>query len=258
VRVAIFSDVHGNLTALEAVLAHIDQQAPDMILFAGDLCLFGARPAACLEELRRRDIKSVFGNTDVWVIEPPIPSEDMGEKERRHRQHLFDISSWTGAQLTDTERAWLSGLPFEFGVSPTGETQDDLLVVHANPKDVDQLIFPTESKQNELFGLVKQAQTDEDLVALLEGVVASIIAFGHLHVPNIRPWRGLTLANISSVSLPGDGDPRAKYGLLSWEKGEGWSVQHQRIAYDVQKELDALAAVRPPNWRSYARRLETP
>jgi predicted phosphodiesterase len=255
VRVAIFSDVHGNLTALETVLADIEKQSPDMILFAGDLCLFGARPAACLEQIRQREITSVFGNTDLWVIEPPVPSKGVGEDGRRHQQHLFDISSWTRAQLTDGELAWLKSLPFEFRLSPTGDSGDDLLLVHANPKDVNQLIYPTESEQIELFGEVKQAQTEEELVPLLEDVTAGAVAFGHLHIPNTRRWRHLVLANISSVSLPGDQDPRAKYGLLSWKKGEGWSVLHQRVAYDIEKELEALADVEPPKWRSYARRL---
>jgi len=107
-----------------------------------------------------------------------------------------------------------------------------------------------------LFGEVRHKQTDEDLASLLEGTEAAALAFGHLHVPNVRQWRGLTLANISSVSLPGDGDPRAKYGLLEWEKGQGWRVNHRYVAYDVSQEVEALGRIKPPKWERYARWLE--
>jgi predicted phosphodiesterase len=257
VLIAIFSDVHGNLTALEAVLADINKQSPDITAFAGDLCLFGPHADACLDRVRHQDIVCVYGNTDEWIIEPPIPPDDIDEKVRRHRQHLFDISSWTQAQLIDPDRDWLRSLPFEQRVSPTGDPHDDLLIVHANPQDVSQLIFPTNSKQMEIFGQVKHEQRDDELASLVEDVKASVMAFGHLHVPNIRQWGELILANISSVSLAGDGDPRAKYGLLTWDINQGWSVEQRHVVYDMQKEIDALATLKPPAWRTYARRLES-
>lgn len=255
-RIAIFSDVHGNLTALEAVLADIEEQSPDITLFAGDLCLFGPRPAECMALVREKGISSVYGNTDEWVGKPPVPPAGAPEREQRHLQHLNEISLWTQSELGDDALIWLEALPFEQRVSPTGDTRDDVLMVHANPKDVGQLIFPTDEEQMALFGEVRQAQTDEDLAPLLEGTQAAVLAFGHLHVPNVRQWRGLALANISSVSLPGDGDPRAKYGLLSWERGDGWRVEKRCVAYDVSREVEALGRIKPPRWESYARRLE--
>jgi predicted phosphodiesterase len=76
-RVAIFSDVHGNLTALEAVLADIKQQAPDLIFFAGDLCLSGARPSACLQRLRQENISPIYGNTDEEISKRPLLSDEV-------------------------------------------------------------------------------------------------------------------------------------------------------------------------------------
>jgi predicted phosphodiesterase len=256
VRIAIFSDVHGNLTALEAVLADIDRQAPDLVLFAGDLCLFGPRPAACLELVRQRGISSVYGNTDEWVNNPPMPPAGAAEREQQHLEHLNDISLWTQSQLNDDALLWLAALPFEQRVSATVEAADDLLMVHANPRDVGRVIFPTEAKQVELFGETQHKQADEELAPLLEGTSAAVLAYGHLHVPNIRQWREMTLANISSVSLPGDRDPRAKYGLLNWDRGQGWRVEHRYIPYEMSQEVDALERLKPPKWESYARRLE--
>jgi 3',5'-cyclic AMP phosphodiesterase CpdA len=97
-RVALFSDVHGNLTGLEAVLADIDEHAPDLVVFAGDLCLMGPRPAECLRRVRDLRLPAVLGNTDEWTAGGGTPPETHGERLR-----------WTGDQLTDNERAWLAG-----------------------------------------------------------------------------------------------------------------------------------------------------
>ncbi len=255
-QVAIFSDVHGNLTALEAVLDQVARQSPDLVAFAGDLCLFGSSAAACVQAIRELEISSIYGNTDLWVLDPPVPPDDVPEKEMRHRQNLYEISRWTSAQLSDDALAWLRQLPFEFRVSPTGDDRDDLLMVHANPRDVNSVIFPTAARQTELFGQVKHEQTDDDLASLLKGVVCNVLAFGHLHVPNVRQWGGITLANISSVSLAGDGDPRAKYALLTWRHGTGWSVEHQYVDYALKREIDAAAEAELPDWERYGERLE--
>ena len=253
-RVAIFSDVHGNLTALEAVLADIDEQAPDVVVFAGDLCVFGARPAECAQLVRELGIACLYGNTDQWIDGPPLLSDDIDEEERRRRQHVHDISSWTYAQLNEMERAWLREFPFHRRISPTTNPRDDLFIVHANPRDVNQVIYPSPTRQEDLFGEVKQE--DDDLRPLLEDLVTGVLAFGHLHVPNVRQWGDITLANISSVSLPGDGDDRAKYGLLTWADGAGWSVEHRYVEYDVDEELNALETLRPPDWENLGKRLE--
>lgn len=252
-RVALFSDVHGNLTALEAVLAAIDLQAPDVVAFAGDLCVFGARPAECLELVRELEVTCIYGNTDEWIDGPPLLSDDIDEEERRRRQHIHDITSWTQAELNEMERAWLRELPFHRRISPTPNPRDDLFIVHANPKDVNQVIYPSESRQKELFDEVKQP--DDDLRHLLSDLVTGVLAFGHLHVPNIRRWGDITLANISSVSLAMDGDTRAKYGLLTWDD-DSWSIKHHFVEYDLDEELTALETLRPPGWEGLVKRLQ--
>lgn len=255
-RVAIFSDVHGNLTALEAVLADIDgREAVEAVIFAGDLCLFGPRPEACLRLIRERDdeIACLYGNTDEWIDGPPLLSNDIEEEERQRRQRIHDIASWTRERLPPMDRAWLRELPFHRRISPTVSPQDDLFVVHANPKDVNQIIFPPEGMQQELYGRVRQA--DGELELLLDNLVTDVLAFGHLHVPFVRSWGGFTLANISSVSMPGDGDARAKYGLLTWEGG-AWEVEHVYVAYDVEAEIEAFREHRPPGWEDSVKLLE--
>ena len=248
-RIAIYSDVHGNLTALQTVLADIKKQAPDLIAFAGDLCLVGARPKACLELARAETDIFVYGNTDEYIYSPqPVP-DDATEAQRQWREMLNELAIWTRDQLGPENASWLQRLPFSHRLSPTAVPHDDLLIVHANPLDVNQVIFPTDEFQETQLGKVKWPQSDEDLRPLLETTTAGIIAFGHLHIPNVRTWGSTILANISSVNLPADGDDRAKYGLLTWRKNEGWTVEKRLVTYNIPQEREVLSFVKPPNWQ---------
>jgi predicted phosphodiesterase len=245
-RIAIFSDVHGNLTALQAVLQDIQSQENiDEVLFAGDLCLLGPRPAESLRLVRQNNIACVYGNTDEWIHQPPPLSDDLTEEVRARRQRTRTLSEWTQAQLSVDEMTWLQAMPFHRTISPSVNPRDDLLIVHANPHDVNRMIYPAEPLQRQYFNEVRQ--TDTDLGQLLEGLIFGVLAFGHLHIPNVRHWGNVILANISSVSLPVDSDPRAKYGLLTWAEGSGWSVEHRYIAYPIEAELEAYKQRRPPN-----------
>lgn len=246
-KIAIFSDVHGNLTALEAVLQDIKaQEGIDEVVFAGDLCLLGPRPAECLRLVQQEEIACVYGNTDEWLHTPPPLSDNVSEEMRLRQQRTTSLIEWTKPQLSVEEMAWLKGFPFHRTISPSVNPRDDLLIVHANPHDVNEPIQPPEGMQRERYGEVRQP--DEVLVGMLEDVLAGVIAFGHLHIPNLRPWRHLLLANISSLSLPLDDDPQAKYGLLTWQDSGGWSVEHRRVAYSAEAELEAYKQFRPPNW----------
>lgn len=241
-RIAVFSDVHGNLTALEAVLADIDAQAVDHTIFAGDLCMVGPQPAACVQRVQSADITALFGNTDDWLLgrqEPPA--------------HLTDLARWTHFQLTAAERDWLDRLAFSHLVSPTGNPQNDLLIVHANPLDVNQLIFPSMNEQMERYGRVRQE--DDLLEPLLANLNVCVLAFGHLHVPFIRTWNNIQLVNISSVSMPGDGDPRAKYGIFTWN-GERWILERRHVPYNIDIEADAYRQRQPPGWQMIVRQIK--
>ena len=255
-RVAVFSDVHGNLTALKAVLKAIGEEEDiDEIVFAGDLCLFGPRPEACVDLIRRHDeaISCIYGNTDEWINGPPLLSDDIDEEERLRWQHVDDVVSWTRERLPAMDRAWLRELPFHRRISPSVNPRDDLFIVHANPQDVDRVIFPPEDMQEEIYGEVRQR--DEDLDNLLEDLLVSVLAFGHLHIPFGRRWGDLTLINVSSVSMPGDDDARAKYALFTWD-GDGWSVAHRRVAFDVAEEIEAYRRAQPPGWEEAVKSLE--
>lgn len=242
-HIAVFSDVHGNLTALEAVLEDISRRSVDEIVFAGDLCMVGPRPAASVRRVQESKIIGIYGNTDDWVL---------GRQECP--QKLADLAQWTVAQLSKEERRWLDELPFSHRISPTGSASDELLLVHANPVDVNQLIFPPLEEQMVRYGHVRQ--TDEQLAGLVAETNAAALVFGHLHIPNERSWQQLKLYNISSVSMPGDGDPRAKYGLFTWDS-DAWSFERVAVAYDILPEIEAYRQHQPPGWENIVQTMES-
>ncbi len=241
-RVAVFSDVHGNLTALEAVLNDIAHKNVDQIIFAGDLCAIGPRPAECLRRIQDSNIVSIYGNTDEWILGRQPPPE-----------RLAGLAQWTLAQLSLAERSWLDTLAFSQRFSPSGIPDDDLLIVHANPLDVNQIIFPAEQEQLARYGRIRQ--TDDELGELLSGVKAAVLVFGHLHIPGERKWDRLKLVNISSVSMPGDDDARAKYGIFTWQ-GDSWTFERQFVSFDIGKELDAYRQAQPPRWEEMVETME--
>ncbi len=248
-RLAIYSDVHGNLTALQTVLADIKKQAPDLIAFAGDLCFLGAHPRACLELAREETDIFVYGNTDAFIHTPlQMPDEVSGE-ERQEWENHYALVRWNQEQLGAENLAWLERLPFSHRISPTAVSTDDLLIVHANPLDVNRAIMPTNEFQQEVLGKIDWPQSDEELRPLLETTTAGIIAFGHIHIPNVRQWGDTILANISSVNLPSDGDNRAKYGLLTWTR-EGWTVEKRLVAYNLPQERELISFIKPPGWQA--------
>jgi predicted phosphodiesterase len=257
-RIALFSDVHGNLSALQAVQRAIAQRADiDQTIFAGDLCAFGPRPQECLDLLRDMAVPAIVGNTDEWIRQPPPPDDDLPDEKRFARQALRRLCRWTEEILSQESLAWLDDLrqAFQIRLTPSSDPLDDLLIVHANPKDLTGIIFPAPDRQIELYGKIRQ--DDQQLAPLMEGVAARTIAFGHLHIPGQRMWRDKTLLNISSVSMPGDGDGRAKYAVLTWRKDSGWTAEYQRIQYSSDDEVAAFQRNRPPFWKENVKQLES-
>lgn len=242
-RIALFSDVHGNLSALEAVLDSINRHQVDLTVFAGDLCLVGPRPAACVRLLRERRIPSVYGNTDEWVVLDRARSPDP----------LRELTRWTADQLSADDSRWLRSLPFSMTIGPTADPASALHIVHANPQDVKQIIYPPEAAQQTRYGEIRQP--DSALAEMLAGLRAQTLAFGHLHIPSVRPWHNYLLLNISSVSMAGDDDSRAKYALATWDAWH-WSAEHVFVEYDVQAEVDAYRSAQPPGWREAVVALE--
>ncbi|MBO0779933.1 MAG: metallophosphoesterase family protein [Ktedonobacteraceae bacterium] len=222
-RVAVIADIHGNQLALEAVLQDLAQQPKiDQLVIAGDLCLNGPCPAEVLEIVRSLNCPVLQGNVD---------SEVVSDKPRRGEKKS-NMIAWVRKQIGDAGLAYLAALPFSHLVNnPSGS---DLLVVHANPLNQDEAIFPT--------------APDSMLEHFLDGLDKTIgaLAFGHYHVAYQKRWRHLLLVDTGSCGLPRDEDLRAAYVILTWRDGT-WQAEHRRIPYDVKAVVQQIKKSGMPN-----------
>lgn len=210
-RAVFMSDVHGNLPALETVYRSLPQS--DAVFVAGDLCLEGPCPDATLDRLVEWGWTLVMGNTDRDVTSP-----DPSAKPSKRNQ-----VAWTREKLGPQRLARLEALPFS--ASFGGDGADDVLVVHANPKNMNEHLSPTLSPA--------------EVLAYLSGVACDILVFGHLHTPYVRPVDGTLLVDVSSVGHPKDRDRRAAYTIITWDRG-GRSVDQVRVPYNVEATVELL------------------
>lgn len=222
-RVAIFSDIHGNLAALRAVLAAIDRHRPVQLrVAAGDLVApAGARPAETFDLLQEAECALLLGNHDVLLWD-----RDAEELTGPYAELVRQQEPWAVGQLGTRRIDLLQRLPQQLRLSPA--PGQDLLIVHASPHEP-------------LRGHAAMIDTGpEELTRLYGGASARIIAFGHYHDAFVREWAEGTLVNVAAVSLPKDGKPLACYSILTWD-GQGWQIEQHRIPYDVADEQAALA-----------------
>src|ERR671932_2834395 len=129
--VAVLSDIHGNLAALDAVLDDLAAQPHDATVIAGDLAVNGPYPAEVLARVRALGVPVISGNTERFLVEA---DDDL-------------VVRWTREQLREDDLAYLAALPFEHRITPQGRVSpaDDLLIVHATPTDVNATLFTERS-----------------------------------------------------------------------------------------------------------------
>jgi predicted phosphodiesterase len=238
-RLALLSDIHGNLRAFDACLADLRAQGgADRIVGVGDYCMDGPQPRAVLERLVEIGAVCLRGNTDRYLGDvEAFPAFDVtaggGDTERAEEEAA--ALGWQRAALGPAWLRWLVELPFALRF---GEGPDGLLAVHANPKTDDEHIWPDAA--------------DGFLERVTDGVPERTIAFGHLHLPYVRAWRDKLFVNVSSAGLPKDGDPRAGYALLTQRSG-GWEVKHRRVSFDVERVVDDIEKSGMPSPRKRVR-----
>ena len=217
-RLAIVSDVHGNLAALDAVIADLDARSPDLIVHGGDLAVIGPRPAEIIDVIRERGWLGVLGNTDEILFDPSgqIEQERRAPKLRDWLRTLFEVlTPWARERLGEERLSWLRELPKAW-------RRDRLLLIHAAPDDLWRAPMPNAPA--------------EELLQSYGGRDADLVIYGHIHRPYVRQLGNMTVANSGSVGLPYDGDPRSSYLLID----NGVAVV-RRVEYDLERaEQDAI------------------
>jgi putative phosphoesterase len=223
-RVAVLSDVHGNIAALDAAWKEIKRAKPDAVVVAGDLAFNGPEPVASVARLRELEADGAIviqGNTDIAVADfdyaaafpwmPDVPDPFRAAAE------------WAHDQLDDESLEWLRGLPAERRLR-----YDDtlLLVCHASP-----------GSQTAGFN----GDLDASVVVEMAGRTdARVICCGHTHVADVRDLGWKLIVNDGSCGYAFDGDPSAAWALVTIE-GEEVTAEIRRTAYDAGAAADAIS-----------------
>lgn len=221
-RIAIVSDIHGNLAALEAVVADLRLVGPDLVVQAGDVAVLGPRPAEVVDRLRELAWPGLVGNTDEMLWEPRIRAEQerRAPRLRSSLDVLFGVlGPWAAERLGDQRMAWLRSLPEESDVG-------GVRVVHASPGDLWRAPAPDAA---------------DAALAATYGGSAAVAVYGHIHRPFVRDLPELVVANCGSVGLPWDGDPRAAYLLV-----DDGRPSVRRVEYDMERARRDLSTSRFP------------
>jgi putative phosphoesterase len=241
-RIAVLSDVHGNLGALEAVRKALKKEKPDVVLVAGDLVMNGPEPGATVDAIREMERDGaivVQGNTDIAVADADYSAAFPGMIESGVSETIRSAAEWAHDALDDDQLAWLRRLPAERRV----RIGDDLvLVTHASP-----------GSQTQGF------DRDLDPSTVLERVSrtdARVICCGHTHIPNVQEFGWKVVVNDGSAGYAFDGDPTASWALVTLggsappaddddDDGDGRqtvSAEIMRADYDVLAVVNAISA----------------
>lgn len=229
-RYALISDIHANLPALDAVLEHIGgQPVVDASFHLGDLVGYAPWPNETVARLRAEGIPGVGGNYDSTVAAGyahcGCQYEDPREEELSHVSY-----AWTQGHVSAETKAYLGALPFRLDLRPLGGHTGGptLILVHGAPTL--NTLYWTDGRPERFC---------RQMVQLAGAHAGDVIAVGHTHKPWLKTADGVHLVNTGSVGRPKDGDWRACYVLLDIG-ADGVSVEFVRVAYDVDRAMDAI------------------
>jgi len=246
-KIALFSDIHANLPALEAFFKDLDARQPDAIYCLGDLVGYNIWPNEVVREIRRRGIPTIAGNYDLGIGRS---SNDCGcaYKTDTEKANGAVSISFTNEIMQDDERRYLRTLPAHIKV--TFQLHQDtlhLLLVHGSPRKINEYLF--------------EDRDEKSLLRIMQDADADIMCFGHTHQPYHRILPAVPEAgqhyrhaiNTGSVGKPKDGDPRGGYVLLHIRENSSVldkdtvQVEFVRFTYDVEKAAKAVEDSPLPN-----------
>lgn len=213
-RIAVLSDIHGNIPALEAVLGDIRHAAPDQVIVAGDLVGRGPQSREALEVIAGTGWPVVMGNHEEFQVQCA-----RGNVPDDWQDGWWDPTRAVGESLGAQWIDWMAALPFQYVLEAPGALP--ILVVHGSPRKTYEGLNPHDS--------------DEKILDILTGIPYPVVISGHTHRAMNRRVNGYHVINAGSVGVPFD-HPGAQYALLDWN-GQAWDVDLRRIPYDRKQTL---------------------
>jgi putative phosphoesterase len=216
-RIAIVSDIHGNRTAFDAVLADLRHTSPDLILHGGDLADGGSSPVAVLDHIRDLGWQGVVGNTDEMLISPATLADFASQAPQLKTMFaaIEEMAAHIRAALGEDRLQWMRSLP-------RIQIRGPLALVHASPASPSRA--PAHTADN------------AELESVYSPLGQPVNVYGHIHHPFVKKTSKTVVANSGSVSLSYDGDTRASYLLL-----DDSHPTIRRVEYHLDKELKALS-----------------
>jgi putative phosphoesterase len=234
-RVAVITDIHGNLPALQATLARIDELGIEAVYCGGDLVGYGPHPNEVCALIEERAIPTIYGNYDHAIARD---EHDCGcAYITAHDRELGQRSiEWTLVHTGQPAKDFMRRLPFDLRFSLGNQR---VRLVHGSPRKVNEYLFED-----------KPPKTFERIAALAD---CEVLVFGHTHKPWIHSYGGVLFVNCGSVGKPKDGDPRASFALLEADAQQKVSASIERVPYDAGAVAREVAASGLPG--EYAEKL---
>ena len=231
-RFAIVSDIHGNRSALDAIVRDLRATAPDLVLHGGDLADGGGSPAEIVDRVRDLGWPGIAGNTDEMLSDPAVFDAFAAQLPKLQPlwSTIAEMAEFARQSLGSERLAWLRSLPRR-------HDGEGISLVHASPESLWRA--PAHNAPDAEFDVYRE-------------LGKPIVVYGHVHRPFVRQLDGLTVANSGSAGLPYDGDTRASYLLI-----DDGIPAIRRVEYDVAAECDSLAASGLPHARWAARLLQS-
>ena len=239
-KIALFSDIHANLPALEAFFKDVDARKPDAIYCLGDLVGYNIWPNEVINEIRKRGIPTIAGNYDQGI---GLMSDECGCAYKTDTEKdMGKISiSYTNSLVKPEERKYLRTLPAHIRVEfQLNSDKLNLLLVHGSPRKINEYLF--------------EDREEKSLLRIMQDADADIMCFGHTHKPYHRTLQETTedkiryrhAINIGSVGKPKDGNPQGGYVMLHINDNgsvldkDSIQVEFIRFDYDIEKAAKAV------------------
>lgn len=219
-QIAVFSDVHGNKHALDAVLADIQNREPDLMVCLGDLVGYGAYPDAVVQTIRESGIPTVMGNYDDAIAYRRIVCGCDYKDEKAMEAGIKSIS-WTMENTGEASKEFMMGLPAGIVKKIDGRR---VLFVHGSPRQLNEYLY--------------EDVPATDIIPTLQEADADVLVCGHTHLPYHRVVEGRHIINAGSAGKPKHGDPCAVYALI--EINNDIRVDFIKVPYDYESAAQAI------------------